>query len=68
MDGSAVLLKRWIVERTFGWLGAYRRQARDFEILAGAAGNVIRIAMLRATLAKCVWAFARLFFILRAAA
>lgn len=30
--GFAVLPRRWVVERTFGWLGKYRRLAgRDFE-------------------------------------
>ena len=30
--GFAVLAHRWVVERTFGWLGKYRRLAgRDFE-------------------------------------
>jgi putative transposase len=29
--GFEVLPHRWIVERTFGWLGRYRRLARDFE-------------------------------------
>jgi transposase len=27
-----VLPKRWIVERTFAWLGHFRRLAKDFEI------------------------------------
>jgi putative transposase len=26
-----VLPKRWIVERTFGWLGRYRRLSKDYE-------------------------------------
>lgn len=54
VDGFAILPKRWIVERTFAWLGAFRRLSKDFEILTGTAENVIRIAMLRTTLAKCV--------------
>ncbi len=29
--GFRVLRKRWLVERTFGWLGRYRRLARDYE-------------------------------------
>src|SRR5712692_2065424 len=29
--GFVVLPHRWIVERTFGWLGRYRRLARDYE-------------------------------------
>ena len=53
-DQWAVLPKRWVVERTFAWLGQYRRLSKDFEILTGTAENVIRIAMLKKTLAKCV--------------
>lgn len=29
--GFLVLPRRWVVERTFGWLGRYRRLSRDFE-------------------------------------
>ncbi|WP_246628621.1 transposase [Methylomagnum ishizawai] len=54
VDGFAVLPKRWIVERTFAWFGSFRRLSKDFETLTGTAENVIRIAMLRTTLAKCV--------------
>ena len=32
--GFAVLPKRWIVERTFGWFGRYRRLAKDYEQLS----------------------------------
>ena len=52
-DGFAVLPKRWVVERTFAWLGSFRRLAKDVEILTATAENMIRIAMLRLTLAKC---------------
>ena len=31
--GFVVLPKRWVVERTFGWLGRFRRLARDYERL-----------------------------------
>jgi len=53
-DAFAVLPKRWIVERTFAWLGNYRRLSKDFEILAASAENMVRIAMIQVTLAKCV--------------
>jgi putative transposase len=51
--GFVVQPKRWIVERTFAWLGHFRRLAKDVEILTGTAENMIRIAMLKITLAKC---------------
>jgi putative transposase len=28
--GFAVVPKRWIVERTFGWLSRYRRMSKDY--------------------------------------
>jgi transposase len=31
--GFVLLPKRWVVERTFGWLGRFRRLARDYERL-----------------------------------
>jgi transposase len=31
--GFVVLPRRWVVERSFGWLGRYRRLCRDFIIL-----------------------------------
>jgi putative transposase len=51
-DRFAVLPKRWIVERTFAGLGNFRRLAKDVEILTGTAENMVRIAMLKITLAK----------------
>jgi putative transposase len=49
-DTFAILPKRWIVERTFAWLGNFRRLAKDFEILTERAENLIRIAMIKITL------------------
>ncbi|MBK4361801.1 transposase [Candidatus Hamiltonella defensa] len=43
---------RWIVERTFAWLNGFRRLAKDVEILTSTAENIVRIAMVRLTLAK----------------
>ena len=31
--GFLLLPRRWIVERTFGWLGRYRRLSKDYEYL-----------------------------------
>lgn len=47
-----VIPKRWIVERTLAWLGHFRRLAKDFEILVTTVENMIRIAMLKLTVAK----------------
>ena len=51
-DGFAVLPKRWIVERTFSWLGNFRRLAKDVEVLTAIGENFVRIAMLKITLTK----------------
>jgi transposase len=42
-----VLPRRWVVERTFGWLIRNRRLARDYERLTGNAETMIKIAMIR---------------------
>ncbi len=31
--GFVLLPRRWVVERTFGWLARFRRLARDYERL-----------------------------------
>jgi putative transposase len=53
-DTFSILPKRWIVERTFAWLGNFRRLSKDFEILTERAENIIRIAMIKITLAACI--------------
>lgn len=41
-----VLPKRWIVERTFGWLGKYRRLSKDYETLPESSESMIYITMI----------------------
>jgi transposase len=45
--GFVVLPKRWIVERTFGWLGRCRRLAKDFENLTRSHLAFVQLAMIR---------------------
>ena len=44
--GFVMLPKRWIVERTFAWLGKYRRLSKDYETLTESSESMIRIAMI----------------------
>jgi putative transposase len=45
--GFHVLPRRWIVERTFGWLGRYRRLSKDYEYLTDTGETLIQIAMIQ---------------------
>ncbi len=40
-----VLPKRWIVERTFAWLGRYHRLIKDYEDLVESSETMIKLAM-----------------------
>ena len=46
------LPKRWIVERTFAWLGRCRRLAKDWECLNHKALAFLRLASIRLMLRK----------------
>jgi len=45
--GFTVLARRWVVERTFGWLGRSRRLSRDYERKAQVAEAFVYLAMCR---------------------
>jgi putative transposase len=45
--GFKVLPRRWVVERTFGWLVANRRLAKDYEALPTSSETMIQLAMIR---------------------
>lgn len=51
-NGFAVLPKRWIVERTIGWLNRCRRLAKDWENLNRKALAFLRLASIRLMLRK----------------
>jgi len=50
--GFVGLPKRWIVERTFGWLGRCRRLAKDFEALTRTHLAFVQLAMIRLRLRR----------------
>ena len=43
--GFEVLPKRWVVERTFGWLGDYRRLSKDYEFHEHTSETMVYLAM-----------------------
>jgi putative transposase len=46
VSGFQVLPRRWVVERTFGWLGRYRRLSKDYEELPETSESMIYAAMI----------------------
>ena len=45
-QGFELLKKRWIVERTLGWFGWYRRLSKDYEELAINSEAMILVCMI----------------------
>ena len=43
--GFEVLPRRWVVERTFAWLGRYKRLAKDYELCPEHSEGMIYVAM-----------------------
>lgn len=58
VKGFVILPKRWIVERTFAWLGRYRRHSKDYERNPASSEAMIYLSMIHLMLkrlekAKC---------------
>jgi putative transposase len=53
VQGFVLLPKRWIVERTFAWLGRYRRLSKDYECNPRSSEAWIYIAMIH-RMARCI--------------
>jgi len=47
-----VISKRWIVERTFSWIGQNRRMSKDYERMAQTSETLIEVAMIRLMLRR----------------
>ena len=52
VKGFQVLPHRWIVERTFAWLGRYRRLSKDYETLPQTSEALIYAAMVNLMLTR----------------
>jgi putative transposase len=52
--GFLVIPRRWIVERTLGWLGRWRRLSKDYEELPEVSEAMVTLAMIRLMLHRLV--------------
>jgi transposase len=52
LAGFAVVPRRWVVERTFGWLMRHRRLTRDYERTPASAEAWIHLALIRIQLRR----------------
>ena len=50
--GFQVLPRRWVVERTFAWLGRYRRLSKDYEKCTKSSEGVVYIASIHTMLKR----------------
>jgi putative transposase len=46
IKGFILLPRRWVVERTFGWFGRYRRLSKDYEGIPENSEAMIKIGMI----------------------
>ena len=45
-----ILPRRWVVERTFAWIGKYRRMSKDYEYRTKTSETMIYLSMTRTML------------------
>jgi putative transposase len=50
--GFKVVAKRWVVERTFAWLGRYHRLSKDYEKMTDTSEAMIQMAMIHIMLRR----------------
>jgi len=51
-EGFEVIPRRWVIERTFGWLGRNRRLAKDFERLIETSTAMVVVAIIQLLVRK----------------
>lgn len=52
LKGFKIAPRRWVVERTFGWFGHFKRSAKDYELLPEHSESMIYLAMMRLMLRR----------------
>jgi len=52
MPAFTVLRHRWVVERSFAWIGRYRRMSKDYEYLIESSEAMIYLTMIRLMLKR----------------
>jgi putative transposase len=52
LQGFHILPRRWVVERTFAWLGRCRRFSKDYEELTETGEAFVQIAMIHLMLRR----------------
>ena len=55
VQGFKVLPRRWVVERTFGWLMKQRRLVRDYEETESSAEAMVHLAMIHIMRRRLAW-------------
>jgi putative transposase len=53
-SGFVVVPRRWVVERTLGWLGRWRRLSKDYEELPEVSEAMVTLAAIRLLLHRLV--------------
>ena len=46
LKGFKLLPHRWVVERTFAWIGRYRRHSKDYEYLTESSEAMVKVSMI----------------------
>jgi len=54
IEGFKVLARRWVIERTFAWMGRYRRMSKDYEFLTQTQEAMMYLSMIRTMLKRKV--------------
>lgn len=55
-SGFKVVPRRWVVERTFAWLGRQRRLSKDYEYITSTSETMIYLSMTRTMLRRAAHA------------